>query len=498
MSSRQRLAAIVVTGVLIRLAFLGTHQVIERDGAVYASIAERLVHLGRFEDLRDAPHTFYPPAYPALVAAVYAIVGDSHRAGQIVSFVAGVALIVLVYGLGRRVASARVGQIAAFLTAMSPRLAHEAVSVHSESLYAALLCLLLLTCCRLLHRPTVVHAGLAGALAGMLYLTRPEGLLLAGAFVCVVVAWVIRGEPRVRVIGRTAVFAAVLAMFVLPYVAYLRATTGEWLVTGKGVSYRVAENPESESVKFGAPQERPWRGFRTEVAVFAERYARNEVRYEGLITESLSLFAVMLAAVGLAATPWRAAPAVESVLMASLAPLALYPAFEAVSRWTEPYTAVMFVYVGRGVVAVAGRAPGRWRIAVAAGALVLIGLRWAPQLAIPIRYTPAFEPVEQRAAAQWIAGRFGAGTPVMTRVPEVAYYARGRWVRMPVVPVERVVDAARRAGARVVVLDEPNTRGLRPELLPLLTETPPPGLNLVYQSDEFPGRRVRVFAVDPP
>jgi len=107
-STRAQLAGILLAGLGLRLLFLRVHQTIERDGVLYASVAEHLAGAGRLMDLRERYHTFYPPGYPALIAPVYALVGDSHRAGQIVSLTAGLALIVLVGLVGRRVGGERV------------------------------------------------------------------------------------------------------------------------------------------------------------------------------------------------------------------------------------------------------------------------------------------------------------------------------------------------------------------------------------------------------
>jgi 4-amino-4-deoxy-L-arabinose transferase-like glycosyltransferase len=494
------LGAIVAAGFLIRLGFLRTHQTIERDGVLYASVAEHLAEWGRLVDLRGTPHTFYPPAYPALIAPVYLVVGDSHRAGQIVSLLAGTTLIALVFLLGRRVGGRPVGLIAAALAAIYPPLAHAAVSVHTESTYAVLLCLVLLVGRELVEQPGVKASLLAGGLVGAMYLTRPEGLLLAAVFAWALATWIVRREPGRRVIARAVAFGVALAVLVVPYVVYLRETTGTWALTGKVASYRVAESPEArEAVKFGPARARPWRGLRTEVPLFAERYLRNFVRQEGVIVESVSLLAVMLAGVGLAAaTPWRTGLAVEGVLLAAVLPLLLYPAFEVVARWTEPYMVVLFVYCARGIGWIAGRArTPRPAPAIAAALVLLLAVRYAPQLAIPLRYTAAFEPVEQRAAGLWIRERFGSGSSVMCRVPEIAYYARARWVPLPYADIRGLVDAARRERATFLVIDEPHTRGLRPELMPLLDGVAPPGLALIHETDEFPGRRVRVFAVEP-
>jgi len=497
-SDRAKLAGILAVGLGLRLLFLRVHQTIEGDGVLYASVAEHLAQSGRLMDVSWEYHTFYPPGYPALVAPVYALVGDSHRAGQIVSLAAGMALIALVWVLGRRLAGGSVGLIAAALTAIYPPLAHQAVSVHTESMYAALLCLSVLVGLELVERPSVGMSALGGALVGALYLFRPEGLLLGAGVVWAVAIWIARGERPARIGARAAGFVLALSLLVVPYVAYLHQMRGAWLLSGKGLSYRIAESPhEADAIAFGQP--RPWQGLRTEGAVLAERYLRNFFRQEGVIAEAMSILALGLAAVGLAgAVEWRKRLAAEGVVLGAFVPLLLYPAFEVVPRWTEPYMVVVFVYVARGIVWVAGQARIQGRSEAVAWLFVaLLAVRYAPQLAIPLRYTPSFENVEQRAAGLWIRDRFGPGTTVMSRPPEIAYYARARWVKLPYRGISGVIAEARRAGVTFIVIDELHMRRLRPDLLPLLEGPPPPGLTLVHQTDEFPQRRVRVLAVAP-
>ncbi len=495
------LGLILAAGLALRLSFLRVHQAIERDGVLYASVAEHLARSGRLIDLREQYHTFYPPGYPALVAPVYALVGNSHRAGQIVSLAAGMALIALVWALGRRLAGSAVGLVAAAITAVFPPLVHEAVSVHTESVYAALLCLVLLAGLRLVERPGIRWSALAGLLVGLMYLVRPEGILLVALLPWLAGVWLVRREPVGRVAGRAAAFTFAMLLLVVPYVVYLHQVTGAWVLSGKGLSYRIAESPaEFDAIAFGPARARPWRGVRAEAAAFAERYLRNLFRQEGVIAESASLLALGLAAVGLAAaTRWRARPALEGVALCAFVPLLFYPAFEVVERWTEPYMAVLFVLSARGITWIARSARDPLRARFVGIALVgLLAARWGPQLAIPLRYTPGFELVEQRDAGLWVRDRFGPGATVMSRAPEIAYYARARWVALPYADTAGVMRAARAERVTFLVMDELHTRRLRPELLPLLDGPRPAGLTLAHQTDFFPGRRVRVFAVAAP
>jgi 4-amino-4-deoxy-L-arabinose transferase-like glycosyltransferase len=496
------LAWILLIGLGIRVWFLGVHQTIERDGALYASIAEGLARSGRLIDLRGQYHIHFPPGYPALVAPVYLLVGDSHRAGQIVSLAGGMALVVLAYLLARRMAGAPVGLVAAALVAIYPPLVHAAVSVHSESVYAALFGVALLVSLRLVQRPGLVLSGVAGGLVAAMYLVRPEGLLLSIGFVWVAATWLFRGDRPAAVARRALSFVSCLLAFAVPYIVYLHAITGAWLLSGKDLSvWREASPLRLEGLVLGLARTRPWLGLPTEAAAFAERYLRNLFREEAILAEALSLLVIGFAAVGLVTALNRSTrrAVAEGVLLCGLAPLLLYPVFEVTERYTEPYVLVICVYAARGLVWVARTATRPSRVAALAVALVaLVGVRYAPQLAFPLRYESSFELTEYRVAGVWVRDRLGPGVTLMARAPEIAYHARALWIPLPYFEyrdVDAVVEAARRARAAVLVIDERLVRVYRPALLPLLLAAPPEGLTLLYENDDFPKRRVRVFKV---
>jgi hypothetical protein len=83
----------------------------------------------------------------------------------------------------------------------------------------------------------------------------------------------------------------------------------------------------------------------------------------------------------------------------------------------------------------------------------------------------------------------------MDRKPFVAYYSDRRYAPLEadVTPAD-LRAAARRAGARLVVLD---SRALedRPQLAPLVWGAPPPGFDVVRDFEAGPFTRLRVLKV---
>jgi hypothetical protein len=147
------------------------------------------------------------------------------------------------------------------------------------------------------------------------------------------------------------------------------------------------------------PPALPDPGLRALLAADVERYLRNAIRFEGMLVESASLLAVALAALGVLA--WLRPPrrAARGILPCAFAPLLICPFFMVEPKWLEPSMPLLFVLTAEGIVLLASLVPDRRRWLVTGGITALLVLRWSPLLAFPIRYTPAFEEVEQRWAA---------------------------------------------------------------------------------------------------
>jgi 4-amino-4-deoxy-L-arabinose transferase-like glycosyltransferase len=169
-----------------------------------------------------APEAGMGPTYPFFAAAIYAAAGHSPAAVGVAQAVAGAATVWLVYliasSFGRRTAL-----IAALLVAISPALVVHTSLLLTETVSAALLCLLVWIAALAIRRDGMLWAAGAGFVLGLATLARTECVLIL-PLVVGTVWW--RGGPR-----RIAV-ALVLA-------AVSCATIGVWTVR----NYRVFHKP---------------------------------------------------------------------------------------------------------------------------------------------------------------------------------------------------------------------------------------------------------------
>lgn len=183
-----RLAAAAGVGLAVRLlyALVVMHgRAITGDGREFHYLAKVLGSTGRYLQPYEylfmhhtIPTAEKPPLYPGLLAIPAALGLDGVTAQQVVSCVFGAAAVVLIGLLGRAVAGARVGLIAAVIAALYPALWMLDASLRSESLYLPLIAAALLLAYRLVERATPTRAALLGAVLGLAALTRGEALFL--------------------------------------------------------------------------------------------------------------------------------------------------------------------------------------------------------------------------------------------------------------------------------------------------------------------------------
>jgi len=182
------LTAIAIGAVLIRIAFIvvvAPTVPALGDASAYHLLAEHLAHGGGyirpFDNLLlhvQRPTAEYPPLFPVLLSLPARLGAHSVEQQRIfVSFV-GAGTVALVGLLGRRVASAPVGLIAAALAAVYPMLFLSEATLMAESLYVALATIMLLLAYRAFDDPKPARFAALGVATGFATLTRAEGILL--------------------------------------------------------------------------------------------------------------------------------------------------------------------------------------------------------------------------------------------------------------------------------------------------------------------------------
>ncbi len=154
------------------------------DISWYHDTAVGLAHgAGYVHPYTGAPTALWPPGYPAILAAVYVVVGASPKAALAVNAVAGALTCILSSILGWRVTRSRVAARAvAVTTAILPSHIFFAPLLLSETIFTTVLCALAVIATGLLNgsaRPRALAWIGVGMGAGCAALIRSEGAVLA-------------------------------------------------------------------------------------------------------------------------------------------------------------------------------------------------------------------------------------------------------------------------------------------------------------------------------
>jgi 4-amino-4-deoxy-L-arabinose transferase-like glycosyltransferase len=193
------------------------------DASAYRLLAEQLAHgqgyIRPFDNLLlhvHRPTAEYPPLFPLLLALpVRAGVHSVEGLRIFVAFV-GAGTVALVGLLGRRVASPAAGLIAAALAAIYPMLFLSEATLMAESLYVALVTIVLLAAYRAFDEPTRARFAALGLAIGLATLTRAEGLLL-GIIVVVPLALWLRDLPGRERAARALIALGIAVVVLLPW-----------------------------------------------------------------------------------------------------------------------------------------------------------------------------------------------------------------------------------------------------------------------------------------
>jgi len=227
---RAGLAALAALAVAVRFAIWQRSAAMMNDGPAFIALAQDAA-AGRLGELLAHP---YHPLYPLAVALVRPLFASWEGAAAAVSVAAGAVAVACLYAFLRSAFGPGVAAIGALLLAVHPYAAPYSADVQSEGLYMACFLAAVAATWRALLAPRLPAALLAGALAGLAYLARPEGIGVALVGMAVAAGLLARGlRPARAMAALGAGLALGAAVFVVPYTAAVARETGEVRLTRK-------------------------------------------------------------------------------------------------------------------------------------------------------------------------------------------------------------------------------------------------------------------------
>jgi len=137
------------------------------DSHAYHETAVSLLRLGSFSatvDHPEIPQTYRTPGYPAFLALVYALLGESWSAAAFVQIFLSLLIIGLTYAIAARIWNEKIGLWAAGILALDPISFTYSLKVMTETLFTLLLVLFVLYGIRFLQSGGQPHWGLCSGL----------------------------------------------------------------------------------------------------------------------------------------------------------------------------------------------------------------------------------------------------------------------------------------------------------------------------------------------
>lgn len=254
--NNKQLITIMLCAFVVKLIQVLLVCTISGDGPAYIRMAKNFFagnfSAGLAED--------YPPLYSLFIAAAYSITNDWVIAGRLVSFIFSILTIVPIYFLTKELFGEKVAKVASVFFIFHPAIGGYSVRIISEPIYVFLFVSAVWLSWKAIS--TQKHSLLfaAGAISGLSYLVRPEGLGVA-IVTCLYVSFHdllrVKYNYRKKIIHICMLLLGA-SIFVLPYLLHIRNETGQWklskkksilnAVTGKAYGNSVPD----ASVLFGA------------------------------------------------------------------------------------------------------------------------------------------------------------------------------------------------------------------------------------------------------
>ena len=523
----------LIAGGLVRVVCGMTDDVPTTDASAYLRTGAS-VWAGDGYRRDGEPELHFPPVAPVLLGGASEVLGDPLTGSVTVMIITGTLLLVPIAAIARLLAGDRAGWAAAWVGALSPALTTVPANQGggSENPYVLLVLTglwLALQSARRTGWPRIAGSLGVGALTGLAYLTRPEGILFAAVFLPVLVLGALGGRRAFRqrqlapgatrsAAGIVLAFGIGLAVFAVPYVDYLHTHTGRWELTAKArdaslAAWRdVAEHDRRARDEVFYQLADDGVSFVAGRSTLAELVRADPVGYLGILGVNLHTAGSELTVARLRPFPvweliplpllalagwvaWRARrqAGVLAVFATGLVALIVPLSFFVQPRYLVPLSAVVCIFAGIGLVWL----PERWRPPAWAATAVLLGLSLCAGLGGPGHLLAPREQEEHRRVGEWLAENSEPGTRIMTRSLVVDFYADRVAVPMPYSSMPQLLHFARAHGVEYLVADEYQLRSQRPQFHRLFERGPWPGLRLVHGLVQD-GRLTRVFALDPP
>lgn len=235
--SRQKeyiyLAVLIIIALALRL-FLPYGPVMP-DSALYLKLAEKI---GQGQLILDSPfhsQNIIQPGYSFVIYLFNLLINNWRLSGIIVSLLAGVLLVFVMYFFGKSLFNKRVGLLSALVIAIYPLFISYSAKILTESIFAFIFMVIVYLFWLILHgKRSYYWYILLGLLVGFSYLIRIAGLFsLVAVIMWLIISWLILKRINTRQVIISFILFIVSAVLVIaPYLIYLQQKNHTFVLTG--------------------------------------------------------------------------------------------------------------------------------------------------------------------------------------------------------------------------------------------------------------------------
>lgn len=536
-------ALITVVALVFRLFLLRYRFAVSYDEVNFIKLALG----GANEGFAAILHTYWSPLYPLLGSLAIHVIPDAELAMRLTSVFWGTALVVLFYGFVKSMAGENAARVVALLIALNPGLAFLSTAIMSEALYIFCMTSGVFAGWAIIRKPTIKLMIIPGLCFGLAYLTRPEGagLVLLMVGVLCLTALFRKGET-LKLFAAAAVILVVALGIAFPYVNYLHEESGEWTLSAKGKANQLGEailaqyeGEEKEAfllltrdnqrllmdqifhqgnfldaeVQSESPE------VSRSVSHIVHKYVSNLFDvFMRALPELLAPFWGVLIVLGLFAQSWsREALGLNVYLFVFIGAywFGMVPLFHVNLRYLIPFLPFCLIWAGKGYSLLAANLKKTIetginrpfsKLQTSILSVLIFAAIIFPETGRILNTSEENterwgDPVEEKAAGEWIKENSTISRPVIMSAYHTADYYAGNdrieeTVCIPKNEIHRVLEYARFRGVNYMVMSDRYSAEYK-NLSMLLDESyVPQGFRKVYDSDAVAGLRTVIFQIE--
>ena len=233
------IAIIIIIGFLLRIFFSRASGPLVSDECEYALLGKNLMEHFKYTGIGENINVTFPPVYPFLIGLCYLIAGNLESAVRIINLIGGTSIIFLVYLLGKKLYRRGIAMLAAVMVVFEPLLVRfSSCHLLAETTYAVFVVALALVIFNILNTKDWRWSALSGAVAGFVYLIRPDGIFYLVVLLGILTAFHIKHGAKKLVTHLSAVILA-FVILVLPYVIFISVNLEEFSISGRQQAMRL-------------------------------------------------------------------------------------------------------------------------------------------------------------------------------------------------------------------------------------------------------------------